>query len=455
MSMPTKPKKLDNIIHILLDFANHKSDWHQYLKRDFDALMSVALTDLDVGKKRLIDLIHESPHWSTLFSYTFEQFATKPRDGDGYTFIDDYLAEQPRRATRPYRQYLEAVNNTPLLLWEIVDVEPDKHISLRHYGSTDAPIQIAIDPETQQFHRWDCLAARVIQLDDTYFFSHAVLFIPIENAIYVHRARTLMLEHLTAAIYASHHEGTLEDPPEEVTLATIAKTQEILPTLLFKLWIEYLFNAMTAAPPEIKNDDDESYQPAKVRFPLNDTADQIAAVLNNRPELVKINSHPNLCWGWIPDKAPETAEQLVNHIGEITLRKKALELRVDSRERAIRGEQWLRDILQKQVKTAMIVYDNVEETQAQLTEISDEAIELDENVRNAVTAHMDSRYRTYLDQPCSFLKGQTPRGCAQDPAMHPRLVEWLKTLENNTLKATALNYDFTWLWGELGLQNYR
>ena len=455
MRMPKKPKKFDNVIHILLEFANENSDWHQYLKRDFDLIISTAISDLDIGKKRFFDLMQESPYWSTLFSYIFEQFATKPRDGDGYTFIDDYLAEHPRRETRTYRRYLEAINETPVLLWEIVDVKPNQHIMLRPYGSTDTPIQVATDPTTQPFHRWDCIAARVIQLDDTYLFSHVVLPIPIENAIYIHRARALFLEHVTQSIDASHQKGALEEPPKEIEDAIIAKTQEMLPVLLFKFWIEHLYEEMTATPPEIKNDDDESYQPAKVRFPLNSSGDQIATVLNGLPELVKIADKNNLSWGWTPDFATESAEQPARQIGTITLRKKALELKVDSRERAEKGELWLRNILQKQVKTAMIVYDNVEEMQAQLAEPPDEDLVVDEDVQDAVKAHMDNRYRSYLDQPCSFLKDQTPRSCINDPAMHPRLVEWLKTLENNTLKTPSLDYDFTWLWDELGLQHYR
>ena len=456
MRKPIKPQKFDNVIHTLMNFADENPEWHEYFESDFDLIISAVIADLDIKQGRFVALMQKTPHWTILFRYIFEHFAAKPRDDEGYTFIDDYLAQQPRRETRAHRRYLEAMNNTEVRMWEVIDVKQGTYASVRPYGSADEPIRIEEQDITQRLHRWDCVAARIIQLDERYLFTGVILPVPIEDAIHIHRARDSMLDKVTQTIHEAHQQGIIDSLPEDMEQASIAKMQDIIPILLFKTWTENQYETLTAEPPEIKNDDDEIYQPAKVRFPLNDTHDDIVDILDKHPELSKTADKQPRRWDWMPNKATATAEHPIRHLGEITLRKKALELKVNSRERAKKGEQWLQDILQKRVKPAMIIYDNPEDIQAKLAETPEEDFSPnDDDMRDAVNSHMDHYCRERLDEPSALLKDQTPRSCIGDPAMRQRLIEWAKMLENRTLRIPLPGYDFTWLWEELGVQDYR
>jgi hypothetical protein len=63
-------------------------------------------------------------------------------------------------------------------------------------------------------------------------------------------------------------------------------------------------------------------------------------------------------------------------------------------------------------------------------------------------------YRDLLDQPQADLDGATPRAAAADPALRPRLIEFVKVrmyaLETHRLR-TGTPFDFGWVLDELGL----
>ncbi len=75
---------------------------------------------------------------------------------------------------------------------------------------------------------------------------------------------------------------------------------------------------------------------------------------------------------------------------------------------------------------------------------------------------MDQHYRQALDEALPMLNDRTPRECAMDPDLQGKVVQWIKTLENqdshaqsHDLSSSTEGYDFSWIWVELGLDKYR
>lgn len=72
-------------------------------------------------------------------------------------------------------------------------------------------------------------------------------------------------------------------------------------------------------------------------------------------------------------------------------------------------------------------------------------------------------YRNYsqaLDQPVPMLGDRTPRALARTKAGRVKVAEWLKYLENGSVKSRAADdpmasFDFTWMWQELGVADLR
>lgn len=81
-----------------------------------------------------------------------------------------------------------------------------------------------------------------------------------------------------------------------------------------------------------------------------------------------------------------------------------------------------------------------------------------EIARQIVQEHMDQHYRETLDAPIPALGGRSPYQAVRSKAGRAKVVDWLKTLENNSAKNhndAIEEYDFGWMWEELGLQEYR
>ena len=81
-----------------------------------------------------------------------------------------------------------------------------------------------------------------------------------------------------------------------------------------------------------------------------------------------------------------------------------------------------------------------------------------EIARQIVQEHMDQHYRETLNEPIPALGGKSPRQAVRSKAGRAKVVDWLKTLENNSAKHrndTIEEYDFGWMWEELGLQEFR
>jgi hypothetical protein len=89
----------------------------------------------------------------------------------------------------------------------------------------------------------------------------------------------------------------------------------------------------------------------------------------------------------------------------------------------------------------------------------EDADEVPPHIEKKITHdYMDKHYRETLDAPLPALDGKSPRQAVRSAAGRAKVVDWLKLLENRSDKqqnAALAEYDFGWMWEELGLQEYR
>ncbi len=81
-----------------------------------------------------------------------------------------------------------------------------------------------------------------------------------------------------------------------------------------------------------------------------------------------------------------------------------------------------------------------------------------EIARQIIQGHMDRHYRETLDAPIPALDGKSPRQAVRSKTGRADVVDWLKVLENNSAKHrndVIEDYNFGWMWAELGLQKYQ
>jgi hypothetical protein len=83
-----------------------------------------------------------------------------------------------------------------------------------------------------------------------------------------------------------------------------------------------------------------------------------------------------------------------------------------------------------------------------------------EIAEQAVHQFMDRQYRETLEQPVGMLGNKTPRQAAKSAAGRQKIAEWLKYLENQSLRQPdqadpVATYSFEWMWAELGVSDLR
>ena len=82
-----------------------------------------------------------------------------------------------------------------------------------------------------------------------------------------------------------------------------------------------------------------------------------------------------------------------------------------------------------------------------------------EDERALIRQTLEDHYWHILDQPIPSLGGKSPRAAAKSPKGREKVVAWLKTLENHSAKRPAGDpigeYDFGWMWRELGVEALR
>jgi hypothetical protein len=133
-----------------------------------------------------------------------------------------------------------------------------------------------------------------------------------------------------------------------------------------------------------------------------------------------------------------------------------LVLEAGSKERAARGRAWVEAFAAGRVRYRATAIETVDQTI--------EALRQPPASRFALPSHPDAgpvrelydrHYAGWLDRPLSALGNRTPRAAARTRLWRGRLVDLLKQLENRAERASLHGrpeYDFAWIWRELGLE---
>ena len=208
-----------------------------------------------------------------------------------------------------------------------------------------------------------------------------------------------------------------------------------------------------------------------MRFPLASkvTQSQVSEKLTQSAELV-ISGQKDWTWldldtpsgtkhgtGLVLDKSMSGASVL----GSLDLKGRTLTLSVSSTARAERGEALVRDLLGDLVKSPLTSIQTAEQMMAD--DSTSNGVAEEEDIPRALARQMaheylEQHYRDTLDQPIPALDGKTPRQAVRSTAGRKKVIDWLKTIENRSARQTGspvAEYDFGWMWDELGLSDYR
>ena len=441
-----------NDISGLLAFIGREGDWRERLQDVVAEHLMPALEEFEIDQDGLADLLGEQ--WSgVLWGCGFEDFLGQHYE-DG-NIVDLYLKRRGWKETALNRAYFTALRDAPVSLYEVSDVQPGTSMVLRDLLSDAASVTVREKSATRTLKQWDRIAVRVVPERDHHVISGALLPFRPEAVDFLFAGLRDALKLKKRDALRLTHEQLLGCAP----IFTSAW-----------LFIE-IDRALTPAQPQFTNSDGDDVLFHDLRYPLASGVTQKAVA--ERLDRVKgfLPEGPKF-WNWLATRKGrggkagggimlDTQMEGATVLGSLELKGKTLLVTVNSAERTAKVQTLIGAAAGDLLKSPLNTIRTVDQMRAdQRREGSrEEADEIPPEIaRQLMRDHLDKHYRETLDAPIPALGGKSPRQAVRTAAGREKVIDWLKMLENRSaghVEGPIAEYDFAWMWGELGLQEHR
>jgi len=326
---------------------------------------------------------------------------------------------------------------------------------LRNLLADEAPVKVWERSATQSLKPWDRIAVRVVPERDHHVISGALL--PFSR-----EASDLLIDGMRRALKLGRR--------KELRLST-DQLRRCAP-LFANAWLfTYLPKSLDPETPHFTNSEGDELLFHDLRFPFAAGVRQIEVTALLARVSAFEPAGPKF-WNWLESEAPKgfgsrkgiALAQTISGarvLGTLEMTGKALILSINSARRAERGMALIEDNLGDLVKSPLTAIRTFEQMTAERSSNPGRRESEDvppEIARQIIHDHLDRHYRDTLDRPVPALGSKTPRQVVRTAAGRRKVVEWLKLIENRSAaqQGTQLaEYDFGWMWDELGLADER
>ncbi len=469
-----KRHDIDKAVRNIKNWAD-RSEWSDELSIVFDAHFAAVREHVDISPEEFHQNIVESDYGGMLFGMVFEDFLSRSLSPRNENIIDDYLARRGWRESVAGRRYLQQLRNSILSLYEVIEVSPGKHCELTDLVRGGKAIRVHEHMGTLNMVKWDRIAARVLNTNGKHTFSGGILPFPREASQELLSVLTKSRKQFRGRRSRIADTGPKANPPSPESPDDVF-LRDACPAFT-TVWLVHILEQMQAPLPEIVNRDGASLVFCETRFPfLTEKAEEIAARLDAATEWVRDAPQKDV-WIWLPQsnatcEKPRGGMVLDTSLhgqrpisGTLELTPGALTLLTNSLERAERGADVLRELLDKLIGPALSKLQTPEQLMTDKTQQdTDRKREPTNTIDSRIEAEivhntLDQHYRQILDEPIPALDNKTPRQSARSKTGRQKVIEWLKYLENNELRRAAEAgqepYDSSWMWDELKVAKYR
>ena len=441
-----------NDISDLLGFIGREGDWKDRLQEVVAEHLMPALDAFEIDHDDLTELLGEQ--WSgVLWGCGFEDFLGQ-RYEDG-NIVDLYLKRRGWKETALNRDYFAALRDTPVSLYEVSDVQPGTSMVLRDLLSDAEPVTVREKSATRALKQWDRIAVRVVAERDHHVISGALLPFRAESVDFLFCGLRDRLKLKKRDALRLSREQLLGCAP----IFTAAW-----------LFVE-IERALTPEQTQFINSDGDVVLFHDLRFPLatgvtqKAVAERLDRVKGFQPEGPKF-------WNWLAARKGrggkagggimlDTQMEGATVLGSLELKGKTLLVTVNSAKRAAKVEALVIDACGELLKRPLTTIRTVEQmrSEARSDRPQEGADEIPPEIaRQIMRDYLDKHYRETLDAPIPALGGKSPRQAVRTSAGRKKVIDWLKYLENRSAThgdGPIAEYDFGWMWGELGLQDHR
>lgn len=463
MPIPADERALARVI----EWADDDEEWGDFRADVFDAHLASLLEEF--GEDHLFERLGDRA--LDVVGAVMEDFlAARFGESGERNVVDEYLARRGWLEKKPATAYLRAVSDSAPSLYEVVDVDPGRSVTVRDLVRETDPVKVPHADLSEGMALWGCFVGRLVGADRARRFSASLLPFSRELARTTTEDVIAITKNLPKLLRRDARKRGEKVDISDLDAREFWLQSPMGPAFFTRVFVTWRLHREEVGPGALSNTDDEAFVPSTVRFPVTGSVPEVAAALDAVPEFDRAD--PGECrWSWrgrelpalkLPEEiAGDDAEAGAGRLalGRAEIVDGALLLHVNSVERAERG----RDLVASRLGPLL---------GNPLTSHEDPAIQLraavdgppsapkvpdlpPEVVEAVVGAHLEQHYRQALDEPIPMLENRTPRRAAKTKKGRVHVTEWIKDIENGESQAALQQgrrpVDLSWLWGELGI----
>jgi len=461
-------EKIDGLIRWV-----ERDQWQEDFGEVIEQHLGDACAEAGIGIAGIVDILGE-PHFRSLWGCAFEDFLGR-RLEDGRNVTDDYLKRRGWKESARTRAYMAALRDSVPSLYEVSDIVRGHGFSVRDLIRGGEPVAVEEHSGSRNIQPWDRIAARLVWVKGEPTFTGMLLRYRHETAAKLHE----MLEKLEARALQEIAEMGRELGVEgiEALAHEVGHQDELLRSAAFvfsHFWLaDALDQVLNPTLPEIVNAEGEPFELVTATWPLAKGC-RVAGVRHALDEAPMLEPVDRDVWNWIqtepvprpgqPTKGIQlqtTDSEGVSLLGTVELDGRKVSLTVNSAGRFERGRALVEGLLDGKLGEPTIERHSAEELMQQPKPAKAAArprlLPPDEE-KQLIREAMDRHYRQAIDEPVGMLGDRAPRDLVRTAAGREQVIEWLKYLENQAGQRGVeglAEYDFGWLWAELGLADRR
>ena len=399
--------------------------------------------------------------------YILEDFCTVEfGEKEKQNIVDVYLEKRGWRENVPGKRYLEAIRQSVVSLYEVVEVDPDGAVTLRDRFRDDDPVVLAKERALEDLGQGSYIAGRIVVINGDPWLADGHLSISPEIVTDILEAFDEWLDESKRIRPGSSGSG---DDAEAVEWASALSPSG--PAAMMS-WI-WMWHALDQALfPEDADEGDFAY--FEVHCPLKEKPEAIASALDAVEGLERAGSEKEFYWAWIGPYASghggferwagrllgKDADADGEYLGMVEISEGEVVLDTSSEELAERGRDLLASCLGDRVGSPRVISLGLEnELEEDLGLTPTESASLPPLTDQARHARLADHYRQTLDEPVSLLGGKTPREATQTEDGCQKVSDWLELLEEFESRYAIVHgfepFDLTWMREELGVDGAR
>lgn len=409
-AQPRVPRADTSAVRRVVSYLNSDA-WREV----YDAAIPLYLPEELIPREPSEDLlqtINENLHEWLLSDYVTPE---------GANVIDDYLARRGWRETSTARAWLEQLRKNRLSLYEVQRVAEGEGMALKDRLRGGDPVWVTEKMASYAVQRWDCLVTRLVPQEGALFISGASLPIVRDLAEALVETFQSRMAERTANPTAEDWDRLLQQAGPEFMHCYLSQFRRPLPELATTDGDALIFCTMG------------------FEFPA-DTREGVIAALRALPDVDGDSTNGKFIWV-NPDGTV---------LATITLDAARGELFAQSKARLDAAQALLREHLPEQVRYLPAV---IEDPWQAAGDFDGEIEPQDPALLDAMHDCLDDYYEDWLDTAIPALSGKTPRKAVRSKKGREQVVELLKQMEQmEARKPPEEQYDFLWLWDELGLE---